>query len=402
MKYSFEFDGVVGAKAPVRSIVPAEGEWFFGYYDLLAYSPDNRRHLVNHLPFGDHINGKDDVLGLGEIDLETGEYREFATTKSWCFQQGAMLQYAGNGENTVFYNVYDEEAGAHRMVRHNLDTGKKDLADRACATVASGAKYGLAVNFARIWDFRKGYGYCNFADPFADVPQPTEDGIFLCNFDNGTSKLLADYRRMAKEFPIPGRENGKFVVNHITFNPSGTKYLFLLRNFPTPTDKTWSTSLIVGDLNGNLWPTMMDTMVSHYYWKDDDHIIAFCRPVGGVNGHYLIDARDGSVEPVGSEIYNKNGYHLASDTHCSYSPDGRFLVGDDYPSGDGVRRIRIDDLKTGRSGMLLSTYSPWGEDREIRTDLHARFSRDSKRLSFDAMSRGRREVFEVDMTSLEL
>ena len=400
MKFTLNFDGVEYTKAPIRSISP-DGDYFFGYYDLIAYSPDNRRHLANRLPFGDHINGPNDVLGLGEIDLETGKYTEFATTKAWSFQQGAMLQYAGNGTNTVFYNIYDEEAKTFRMVRHNLDTDAKDYSDRACATVASNARYGLAVNFARIWDFRKGYGYSNIPDAYANVNQPSEDGIFLCDFETGTSRLLTSYERLAKEFPIKGREDGKFVVNHITFNPSGNKYLFLNRNFPTSL-YSWSTSLIVGDLEGNLTPIMMDTMVSHYYWKDDDHIIAFCKPIGEVDGHYIINANDGSYVYTGSELYNKNGLNSNTDTHCSYSPDGRYLVGDDYPSADGVRRIRIDDLKTGKSGILVATYSPWGHDPEIRCDLHARFSRDSKRLSFDAASRGRREILEIDMTKLEL
>ena len=44
MDFTMEFEGIRDNLVPVRSISPEDGNFFFGYYDLMAYSPDGRRH----------------------------------------------------------------------------------------------------------------------------------------------------------------------------------------------------------------------------------------------------------------------------------------------------------------------------------------------------------------------
>ena len=411
MDFSMSFEGVRNNLCPVRSISPAEGHYFFGYYDLMAYSPDGRRHLAAKVPFDRVLNTKDDVMEFGY--LEDGKFTKLLDTKCWNFQQGILGQYQWNGGNVIFYNIFDEAAGCYRTVRHDLDTGEKKQTSMGCASVSRDGRYGLGVNFSRIWDFRPGYGYPNLPDPYFDIPQPKEDGVFLCDFETGATRQLFDCETLGKQFPLEGRENAKMVVNHITFNPSGTRYLFLYRNFrdPDKMNAPWNTTLFVGDLHGNV-SMIFDEMVSHYWWEDDDHMVAFCRPKGEQNGVWRVNMVDGTYEEIGGE----NGGSLRKltngwDIHCSISPDGRYLVGDDYPNriSNGYRNIFIHELATGRTEILLSTYSPDPRDPvhgvpngsvDARCDLHARWNRDGSRLSFDTIARGHREIFEVDMTKL--
>ncbi len=394
MKFSLQFDGVRSTLVPIRTLTPEDGHYVFGYYDLMPYSPDGRRHLAHRLPFDGRLNAKGDMAELGF--LEDGHFTPFLETDCWSFQQGAMLQYAGNGENTVFYNIFDGEASRHRTVRHDLDTGERRLFDHASGCISRDGRFGLGINFSRIWDFRPGYGYPNLPDPYAAIPHPEEDGVFLTDFKTGSTRMLWNCRELYERFPLEGRRDTKMVVNHITFNPGGTRYLFLYRNFKNESGR-WLTTLFSGDLDGNL-TLIFDEMVSHYWWEDDIHMIAYCRPTGEENGVYRVNMVTGDYENIG--LGELHALSKGWDIHCSLSPDGRYLIGDDYPDKDGFRRIFIQERATGRAATLVETYSPYPvpDCKDARCDLHARWNRDGSRISFDAVSRGRREIFEMDMT----
>lgn len=412
MEFTMDFEGIRNNICPVRSISPENGHYFFGYYDLMPYSPDEKRHLAGKLPFDGKLNTKDDIMEFGY--LEDGKFTKLFETNCWNFQQGILGQYQFDGKkNVIFYNIFDEKAGCHRTVRHDLDTGEKTMSSMACGHISRDGCYGLGINFSRIWDFRPGYGYPNIRDPFYDIPHPEGDGIFLCDFENGTTCQIMDCKALFEKFPLEGRENSKMVVNHITFNPSATKYMFLYRNFRTPESSVpWKTTLFVGDLEGN-FKLLWDEMISHYWWEDDNYWISYSRMTpDGINAVLRTDMRTGETEVLGGE----DGALLKElgkwgDIHCSISPDGKYMIGDKYPDADGYRRIIIYEMATGRTETLLDSLSPYPDDtrffapdpkasKEARCDLHARWNHDGTRVSFDTICRGHREILEIDMTKL--
>ena len=410
MEFSMEFEGIKNNLCPVRSISPEDGQYFFGYYDLMPYSPDGKRHLAGKLPFDGVLNTKDDIMEFGW--LEDGKFTKLFETNCWNFQQGILGQYQFDGKkNVIFYNIFDEAAGCHRTVRHDLDTDKKTLSSMACGHISRDGRYGLGINFSRIWDFRPGYGYPNIRDPYYDIPHPEEDGVFLCDFEAGTTRQLVSCRELYEKFRFEGRENTKMVVNHITFNPSADRYMFLYRNFrPEGTSIPWKTALMVGDLNGNV-NMLWDEMVSHYWWENDDYMISWSRMApDSVSAVLRTDMRTGESTVLGGEdgeltrLLGRWG-----DIHCSLSPDGRYMIGDKYPDKDGYRKIVIHEMATGRTETLLDSYSPYPDDprvnipngsKEARCDLHARWNHDGTRVSFDTICRGHREIVEIDMTKM--
>ena len=188
-----------------------DAHYFFGYYDLRA--SQGSRHLCHRVQFMDRLPVAEDVAELGY--LEDGEFIPFATTTAWNFQQGALLQYHPTKKDTVYYNVYED--GKFSTVTHNYATGEKRYTDRPVACISPDGKWGMAVNFGRIYDFRPGYGYAAAKDPYADVNIPAQDGIFLTDMETGKSKMLVNYEVLAKAAGFT--ENQKVLVNHITFNP---------------------------------------------------------------------------------------------------------------------------------------------------------------------------------------
>ena len=388
-------------KFPVRTISPNDGyHYFFGYYDLNTYHENGRYHLANRVKFMDRFPTKDDICELGYIDLETGEFIKFAETTAWNFQQGALLSYNKANYDEVFYNVRGGENYFQTCI-HNLKTGVKRYTDRACANISLDGKRGLAVNFSRIYDFRPGYGYSDVIDKWFDVAQPEDDGIYLVDMETGKSKLIISIADVLEQFPNELFGDKKFVVNHITFNPSGNRFLFLIRNFQEPDAKMWLTTVISSDLDGNMYELIHNNFASHYYWKNDKQVLFYCICDGKYGLHLLDDLTHDYV------TYDKPDFtfdtkvtgDLFNDIHCIYSPNGRYFIGDGYPRPDRCRHIYLYDTLTDECEIIIKDPTwkpPYGD---IRCDLHNRWNVKGDKFSFDSTRNGRREICEVDVSS---
>ncbi|MBQ7336022.1 MAG: hypothetical protein IJW92_06080 [Clostridia bacterium] len=365
-------------------LTPNDGaHYFFAYYDMRATGRGGK-HLCHRVPFMDRLQTAGDVCELGYLD--GGRFVKFAETSAWNFQQGAMLQYHPYLENTVYYNVCED--GKFMTVTHNFATGEKKYADRATACISPDGKWGLAINFGRIFAFRPGYGYAGYADEYANVNAPAEDGVFLVDMETGCSRLIISYDKLA---PIAGfGADEKVLINHITFNTSSDRFVMLVRNFPTEKNPGWSTSMVIGDLQGNCKTVLMNTYVSHYYWTAPDTILAHCTVTGETKKSMYSINVDSCTWTEHDMPYFYEDHN--PDIHCNTSPDGKYIIGDGYEI-KGYRYLMAYSLKTGESRELLRVKSvtPQGII-DIRTDLHARFVWGGQYISFDTTQNGRREI----------
>ena len=390
------------AKYPVKVINPDDVyHYFFGYYDLNTYHKNRRYHLANRVKFMDRLPTKDDICELGYIDLETKEFIKFGETTAWNFQQGALLCYNSSNYDEVFYNVRGGENYFQTCI-HNIKTGKKRFTDRACANISSDGKLGLAVNFSRIYDFRAGYGYSDVVDPWYDIAQPDNDGVYLVDMSTGKSKLIISIARMLREFPNQRFNDKKFVVNHITFNTSGNRFLFLLRNFQDPGETDWLTTVISSDLDGNMYELIHNGFASHYYWKNDNQVLFYCIRDDKYGLHLLDDFSQNYT------TYDKEEFTFDTrvtgekfnDIHCIYSPDRKYFIGDGYPRPDHCRYIYLYDTEKDEYEIILKDYTTDTENWDIRCDLHNRWNVKGDKFSFDSTRNGKREICEVDLSEL--
>ena len=371
-------------KDSVKIITPEDGyHYFFAYYDMRATGDGiNGRHLCHRVKFMDRQPEADDICELGYLD--GGKFFRIAETTAWNFQQGAMLQYHPTKEDTVYYNVC--EGGKFSTVTHNFKSGEKKYTDRATACVSPDGKWGLAVNFGRIFAFRPGYGYAGFVDENESVNAPTDDGVFLTDMESGKSKLLVSYADMLGESGFT--EKQKILVNHITFNTASDKYVMLVRNF-FDGENIWKTSLMLGDLNGGFKTVLKRTTVSHYFWISRDELLVFCEVPDGKMMLYVINVESGEYRSYDSYFFDGT---TKGDIHCSLSPDGESIIGDGYPIDGQYRDILSIKVRTGESKSILRAKTVVPENGDIRCDLHARFVFDGKFVSFDTTQNGRREI----------
>lgn len=376
-------------------MTPEHEQWFFGYYDIPAFDAACTRHLSLRVPFMDRLPVRDDVAGLYVIDLSTGTRQRFAETTAWNFQQACMLQWHPTAADTVIYNVRTEGRGCgYGAVVQSLKTGERRMLDRPVANVSKTGRHAVSINFDRMYDFRPGYGYAGQPDAFADDPHPAEDGVFLTDLQTGKSRLilsLADIWRFVGGYFA---EDQKICVNHITFSPDGARMVFLVRNFPGPT-QGWLTALVTCDIEGKAPYLLSDfAMASHYHWRDAQTVTFYSdgRELGALGPQlYALTDRSHEGRAIDPAFFVRDG-------HNSYSPDLQWMLYDSYPLADGFRELYLYDLTNHRGG-LLGRYEVMPESAgDIRCDLHPVWAPNGRIISFDSVHEGYRAVYRMDVT----
>lgn len=376
---------------PIRRLTPADGQYFFGYYDLKAVKGD--LHLAHRTDFYNRLHVKGDSAQIGIVDMKRQSFECLDTTEAWCFQQGSMLQWnPGSSADEIVYNCFD---GADYFATvMNINSGVKRFIDRPIANLSRDGKWAISINFDRLYDFRPGYGYACRGDSFAHVNHGADDGIFLTDMESGKSRLVISMQEIW-DFcgGYFGNADQKLVVNHITFNTDATRFLFLVRNFPEP-GKRHSTALITANRDGSDMYLLSDFgMQSHYYWVDSERVIFYADGKElecsvGWNNYILKDkTHEGSLVAGG---------HFKSDNHMSFSPNGKYLLSDCYPDKNRMQSVCVSDLQRNIAVNIGSFYSLPTDIIDCRCDLHPRWSADGSLITFDSTHEGYRGIYAVD------
>ena len=134
-------------------------------------------------------------------------------------------------------------------------------------------------------------------------------------------------------------------------------------------------------------------MTSHFDWRNPKQILAWAtqRDIG--NRYFLFDDQSDKVELIADGV-------LTTDGHCSYSPDGRWVLTDSYPDRERMRTLilyRPDDNYRVDIGRF---FSPKELDGEIRCDLHPRWSRDGQKVCIDSAHEGHRQMYVLDVSDI--
>ncbi|MCC7408373.1 MAG: hypothetical protein IT442_09885 [Phycisphaeraceae bacterium] len=414
---------------PVRRISPsgsdARGEhYFFGYYDVPACDSAGR-HLGHRVAFRDRLPGElpGELPGAGVGDVATlgwmrlpdeggasgveSTFEVFGRTRAWNFQQGSLLQWLASEPDTCVYNVFEE--GRFGCCVQNVVTGKRRDLPLPVANVSRDGTKALCVNMSRLYDFRPGYGYVQLPDPFKDVAAPPKDGVFLMEIASGRTRQVVSLAEIAAFLKGCGEDvqGRKLLVNHVTFNPSATRYLMLVRTFPLAEEKKWATYLLTGDASGGglrdhpVWGS-----ASHYHWRDDDGMLFYTKTgPGDKQDLALISDATGRRELIDPDFFRGDG-------HCTYSPDGRWILYDSYPQGppDFARALQVYSLDR-RKGLTLGRFrSERSTPRtvDLRCDLHPRWtpgpgspgspgSPGNASITFDSIHEGFRGVYWADL-----
>ena len=391
-----------------RAVTTGPRHHFFGYYDKFPWNKNGRYLLGLETTFIDRPPTPNDCATIGLIDLaDNNRWTPLAETLAWNWQQGTMLQWLPTEpDRLIIYNYRDGDRFV--SVICDIHTGESRMLPLPIYAVSRDGKSAVTLNFARLAQTRPGYGYVGLLDAYEDEIHPDSDGIYWMDLSTGEHKLIISLAQIVSIRHAPNMDNAKHWFNHILFNPDDTRFLFLHR-WRRPDGGRW-TRMFTAKLDGSdIYCVADHEMTSHFDWRNPRQILAWARQHDIGDRYFLFTDHTnvfasltdafglrehpdevGEVEIVGEGI-------LTTDGHCSYSPDGRWILTDTYPDRDRMRTLILYRPSDGYRVDIGRFFAPKELDGEIRCDLHPRWSRDGQQVCIDSVHEGHRQMYVLDV-----
>lgn len=301
-----------------------------------------------------------------------------------------MLQWLGSSASEVVYN--DQIDGRFVAVVLDVRTGKQRILPRAIYTVSTDGKRALSLNFARNGALRPGYGYMGLADEWADDPQPSEDGVWVMDMLTGEHELIVSIDDAAKYKPNESMVGKLHWVNHILFRPDGQRFVFLHRWWQQ--EYRLGTQMFTANRDGTGLFLMPIEDASHFIWYGQNRILSWdSRCSDDTPGYYVAEDNSDKVEMMGRGVF-------VGDGHMTVSPDGRWVLTDEYPDEQGYRNLLLYGIADGKRVDLGRFYSPLPEQVDLRCDLHPRWNRDGTQVCIDSDHDGSRQMYVLEVSSV--
>lgn len=362
--------------AAVRPITRGPDSHFFGYYDKQQFHPSGRYALGIRVGFECRSPRPDDAAEVGMVDLNDGDrWIPLGETRAWCWQQACHLQWRPGSDREVLWN--DREGDRFVAVALDIVTGRRRTLPAAVDNLAPDGRYALGVDFARVGEWRPGYGYAGAPDPQRETTAPASSGVYVMDLDTGDSRLAVNCAQVAPWRWVATRGQRHY-INHVQWSPDGRRFLFLSR-----TEHMETCMFTVAADGSDPRPVAADA--SHYVWRDPENILIW------IDGYRLF--RDDGSRRGERVLDMPNG-------HQTYLPDSAWLLTDTYPLGPRrLQTIYLAHLPSGRCRPLGAFASPEAFQREWRCDTHPRFDPTATRVCFDSVHAGNaRQMYLMELT----
>lgn len=356
-----------------------DNDFFYGYYD---HVPEKEGRTLFH-----EMNN--DSVSIILRDMRTGREKLLGVSKAFNWQMGARTLWINS--DIISYNDFDGEKYVCRFysLKENniIRTYIKPLQDY------SNQGYYLGVNYQRLRSYAKEYGYyCLPKLSDKDFDDYGSDGIWKIDTNDGSVKLLLTIRQIMNCEKEERFAKGKHFVNHIMISPEGFSFIFIHRYY---IGKKRYDRLMYYDFKKNVLKCLMnDKMQSHYCWLDNQHVFGYGGHQGR-NGFHSINVITGLVERCEelTQIHPKDGHPTMK---------GNWIVIDSYPNLGRMQELVAYNLKTKKIIKLLEVFHDLKHKGFSRCDLHPRISDDCKRIYFDTIYQGKRELCLLDVSKVLL
>ncbi len=419
---------------------------WFGYYDTCPWSRDASRLLAHRARFCDRFPSPEDACEIGFIeawDTDAPRFVKLAESTAWNWQQGARLQWATiDGQERLVFN--DRRDGRPACMILNPEGTTHRAMDHPVYAISHDASCALTLDFGRLTRLRPEYGLAGINDPDASDPSPGDAGIYTLDLTTGERTLIVSIASLdahaAPGETAPAGGDLHQHVNHLMFNPSGTRFCFMHRF--ERRDGILHSRLFTSDPSGSDVRLLFEGLVSHYDWRDDDTILAWAgkRSLLGGPSHsrsplprvmslarrtlkpvyyalgkprilmnkilkdsYLL-IRDAEMAPTQTFARGE----LMTDGHCTFSrggsrgggEPGRWVLTDGYPDLRSRQPLFLWDSASHAGVEIARLQTPRALDGDVRVDLHPRFSRNAGLVCVDSAMDGGRRMYVFDVSSI--
>lgn len=404
----FESWGRGKTLAPVTRVTPADGLYIHTYYDVCPWSPSQRYLAATRLPYQDKDAVWGDTAEVCVIDLQEQTIETVYSTKVWGFQTGTKAQWGDNDRYIYTNDIVDDTAACARI---DLETGEAKLFAGPMYHVAPDGSAVIAFPLELMNITQLGYGLPSKDPknhPGLPVGAAKDQGLWRTDLKTNEKRLLVSLSDLASRIPEPPpRKNGTYYLWHCRYNPQGTRILQVLRClFPDGYGERNPMVFTFKPDGSDIQvlrsrPSMWNAGGGHPNWHGDGEHIIRNLAVDGKKTRFCQFRYDGSDFRI---LAGK----LPGGGHPRIDPAGRYIVTDSMErSGNGqVVVLRYVDLKTETEQRLCEVptidRSAFQEmdDKVLRLDGHPTFSRDAKKVCFQAAPEGKRQLMIADLTAL--
>lgn len=371
----------------IARVSPDDGfEYFYGYYDKSPWDATDRYMIcIKAKQAYKSVAPKEPAI-VGVIDTHgNNKFIQIGVTHSWNVQQSCMAQWVGPDFGTkIIYN--DFRNGKYCSVIYNWENKTEErVLPLPVYDVARDGSFALSLDFSRLHRMRPGYGYSNLPDETKGILCPDQACIWKMDILTGEVTELFKYKDFAAFEPDETMVGAEHKVNHLMISPNGKRFMVLHRWFQKGRKHTRLVTVNVD--RAEMYNLSDDVFVSHCYWKNDQEILSFLRKKETGNHYYLMKDK--------TQEYKMFWPELNTDGHCSYSPDGRFIITDTYPNRKRIASVYLCTEEDNRSRRIARVFSPFRYDNDCRCDLHPRWNRKGDKVCIDSVHDGKRGLYVV-------
>ncbi|MBY3363424.1 hypothetical protein [Rhizobium laguerreae] len=361
-----------------RFFAEKEAHVFFGYYDIDPISPDGTKLLACRLKEGSVLE-----IGYFELDNPTRAYRAIGTTIAWNWQQGCRARWGGPGHgSTIVFNGYLNDRLC--AISHDVETGDaKAISTVPLYAIDETFRFGLTLDFGRLFRFRPGYGYSSVAEQrFPDDTAPRGEGVWLVDLSTQAKKLVVSLKELA-DFYGKDDEALCHYVNHLDFVPNSTRIQMF--HIVSQEGAKGVVRLITADRGGgNLCSIASDLRASHYTWTDDRRVLVTGLAPDKRCHFDIFDEGTGAKIAALGDIFTEDG-HPSAVTNCGW-------ISDTYPDKSQRQHLYYANTRDRQRKTVASFHSPGEYRGDERCDLHPRYSRQKRAIVVDCIVNGYRAM----------
>lgn len=373
---------------PVRLTEGPEDHLFASYFGINSWSKSQRYATVLRTTLKDTLPAGKTPATLGIVDMETKEFTPLSDTHAWNFQEGCMAHWLGwSPDSLIIFN--DIRNGQSVSIILNVHSKEEvRVLPYPISAVSPDGEYAASINFSRISITRPDYGYgIDGQNARTDEMYPADDGLFLCNLRTGERRLLVSIRDVQDLVPRIKDPKGLEYFCHTLFSRDGSKLFWFARAIPERNTTAFTVDTRTGKVT-RCFPDGWDG--SHYDWLDSTQLMVTAKYEGQEYSHVLFT--------VGQQNYVRVGNGgLDYDGHGTFSPDGRWLITDSYPSKElREQRLFLMNMESGAIlplGRFVHNRSYETPNRWTRCDLHCRWSPKGDLIGFNSTHEGSRQVY---------
>ena len=248
----------------------------FGFHDLLISNKVETKYLCLEVETMNRPPLPDEKFGVGYI--ENGQFVKVGETTALNYPQGARQQWVADTNLFTVNNRVGDKWAADLY-----DADSNTLVEHLPATVhmlTKDGRYALGLDYARLHRLG-GYGYTGIEDKGANDPFPADSGITIMDTKTKEVKLLVSVKQVAECGVSNLSGQAHHYLTHLCLNPSCTRVAFLHRYFMP--DGGLMTRLMTIGLDGKELRCIGQGFLSHYDWKDDNHIYIYGRAGSSVD-----------------------------------------------------------------------------------------------------------------------